>query len=192
MPPGEYNPDNAGQFEAIKMPEQPKSPDQKPQPNYEKLAELKAAAQARREQAEAKTKMAEAPLIDAARKMALEIAVSGSPGKSFMEMSAADKGKLAKDLLAINKDIQAGREAVETGDTTPKPKEKPRADQNAGVYRAITPDQIAAAGRGALAPDGNIMKEVSPMSAQDDAVKMDRQPVTQPPKKKGFFGGLFG
>ncbi|MEK7451994.1 MAG: hypothetical protein AAB664_01530 [Patescibacteria group bacterium] len=65
-------------------------------------------------------------------------------------------------------------------------------DQNAGKFKAITPDMLKAAQEGRLSPDGSIMKEVSPLSVNDDT-KTDRQPpAQQPPKKKGFFAGLFG
>jgi len=40
MPPTEYNPNNAGEFEAIKVPEKPKGPE-KQGPDYAKLEQLK-------------------------------------------------------------------------------------------------------------------------------------------------------
>lgn len=76
MPPGEYNPNNAGIFEAIKVPEKPKGPEKKG-PNLERLAELKAAADARKvelQQREASLKTAEVPQINAVRDIAEELA----------------------------------------------------------------------------------------------------------------------
>lgn len=179
--PTPYNPDNAGRFDVTPPPA--KSAEKpRPQPNYEKLAELKAAATKAREQNEAGIKTAELPQMDAARHMAQEIAVSGSPGKSFMEMSSADKAQLAKEMLKANAEMVEGRAAVDRGDTTPKPAEKPSVDQNAGMYPVITQEQIR------QAQDAQMI-EVSPMSKTGgDTIKVDRAPVAasakQEPKKR--------
>ncbi|MCX6714949.1 MAG: hypothetical protein NTX72_03975 [Candidatus Uhrbacteria bacterium] len=183
--PTPYNPENAGKFDAIPSPA--KSAEKpRPQPNYEKLAELKAAATKAREQKEAGIKTAELPQMDAARHMAQEIAVSGSPGKSFMEMSAADKAQLAKEMLQANAEMVEGRAAVDRGDTAPKPAEVAPMSQNAREMPVLTREQIRAA------QDAQ-MKVVSPMSGSNDTMRVERPPAQAPaqaPKKKFF--GLFG
>lgn len=132
MPPTEYNPNNAGEFEAIKVPEKPKGPE-KQGPDYAKLEQLKVAAEARKaelQKRELAQKQAEVPQIDAARHTAQELAVSGSPGKSFMELSPSEKAKLAQRILSANAERLEGNQAVANGDTSPIPVEKPAVDQN--------------------------------------------------------------
>jgi hypothetical protein len=173
MPPGEYNPnnpDNAVGVEAIKGPEKPKGPEKKG-PNLEKLAQLKAAAEARKaelQKREDSLRTAEVPQINAARYIAQEIAVSGSPDKSFTQLSAEERRKLGESMLEKNNELLEGRESVRLGDTSPQRAESSRDGIDAGDYKAITPEMIAASKEGRLSPDGSIMKEASPLSPDRD------------------------
>ncbi len=195
--PSESRQYDAGVFEAVKIPESSeqsaadKAPG-KPKPNYEKLNQLKAEAAARIAQKESALKASEAPKIDSIRQMAQDLAAALSGGKPFAELSGAEKSELAKGMMSANAERLEGNQAVARGENIRKPIEQPRIDQNAGMYDAITPDQIAAAERGALAPDGSIMKEVSPLSSIGDTQRLDRVPDAKPPQKKNFFQSLFG
>lgn len=160
------------------MPEKPKGSEKKG-PDMAKVAELKAAADARKAR-EAGLKAAEASQIDAARKMAQELAVSGGvfdAEQNAVQISAADVQKIREAADRMN------REKLQQQDTS----------DHARIFTKAETQAIRDYAQGIeRSPDGNIMKEVSPLSVQDDAVKIDRQSVTQPAKKKGFFSGLFG
>lgn len=177
MPPGQFNPDNAGIFEAIKMPEKTKGPEKKG-PDMAKVAELKAAADARKAR-EAGLKAAEAPQIDSARKIAQELAVSGGvfdAEQNAVHISAANVQKIREAADRMN------RGKMQQEDTS----------DHARIFTKAETQAIRDAAQGIVrSPDGHIMKEVSPLSVQDDAVKIDRQPAAQPTKKKGFFSRLF-
>jgi hypothetical protein len=99
------------------------------------------------------------------------------------------------DLSAMNTDRDFLHKPG--GDTPTKPVERvldtqtfdPERNMAAGKYRAVTPEMIKAANEGRLNPDGSIMEEVSPLSADDTAVREVPPPPQNP---KGLFGRLFG
>lgn len=99
MPPEGYNPEYAGKFDAIKLPEG--SNQEKPRgPNLAKLAELKAAAAAKRAEREAEQRKAEEPLIENARNNAIGLAFS------------IDKNAL-RDFNQRNAEMREGRRSIE-------------------------------------------------------------------------------
>lgn len=189
----ETNPNHAREMEVpAELKEAPKSPEAKPQSatNPEAAAALRKRAEERQKRAsvERKTDLASADALSADIK------------RSFFDQPADVRNKFAKRQIAENKVRRFSLDEIQNNPSV-----------NAREMPVITDEQIEAGNRGALAPDGNIMQEVSPLSSNDGARRMDSTypapeaqsggdwtknlPPLQPPapaKKKGFFRGLFG